>query len=51
LTDPSLYAVATRGTEGLAEWIIDAEFFPIPNPREPDTKVEQGFWGIYESEL
>jgi triacylglycerol lipase len=47
--DPSLYAVAIRGTEGIAEWIIDADFIPIPNPHEPGTKVEQGFWGLYES--
>lgn len=49
LADPSLYAVAIRGTSGLAEWIIDADFIPIPNPREPGTKVVRGFWGIYES--
>ncbi len=49
VTVPSLYAVAIRGTKGIAEWIIDADFLPVPNPREPGTKVEQGFWGIYES--
>lgn len=49
VTDPSLYAVAIRGTEGFAEWIIDADFTAVPNPREPGTKVEQGFWGVYES--
>jgi triacylglycerol lipase len=49
VTYPSLYAVAIRGTEGFAEWIIDADFTPVPNPREPGTKVEQGFWGVYES--
>ncbi len=49
LADPSLFVVAVRGTSGIAEWIIDAEFAPIPNPREPGTKVEQGFWNVYES--
>jgi triacylglycerol lipase len=49
VTDPSLYAVAIRGTDGFAEWVIDADFLPVPNPREPGTTVEQGFWGIYES--
>jgi triacylglycerol lipase len=47
--DPDTYAVAIRGTSGLAEWIIDAEFLPISNPREPGTMVEKGFWNIYES--
>lgn len=47
--DPNLFVAAIRGTSGLAEWVIDAEFLPIPNPREPGTKVEQGFWDIYES--
>jgi triacylglycerol lipase len=49
VTDPSLFVVAIRGTEGFAEWIIDADFTLVPNPREPGTKVEQGFWGVYES--
>ncbi|HXW71685.1 MAG TPA: lipase family protein [Methylocella sp.] len=49
IADPDQYTVAVRGTSGLAEWIIDAEFLPIPNPREPGTKVEQGFWDIYDS--
>ena len=47
--DKSRFAVAVRGTEGFAEWIIDADFAPYNNPREPGTKVERGFWGIYES--
>ena len=49
VADLSLYAVAIRGTEGFAEWIIDADFLLIPNSREPGAKVEQGFWSIYES--
>ena len=47
--DPNEYAIAVRGTAGIAEWIIDAEFLPIANPREPGTTVEKGFWDIYES--
>ncbi len=49
LADPSQYVVTIRGTSGIAEWIIDADFLPVPNPREPGTKVEQGFWNVYES--
>jgi triacylglycerol lipase len=49
IADPNEYAVAVRGTSGIAEWIIDAEFLPISSPREPGTKVEKGFWNIYES--
>jgi hypothetical protein len=47
IADPNEYAVAIRGTSGIAEWIIDAEFQPIPNPREPGTTVELGFWGAF----
>jgi triacylglycerol lipase len=53
IADPNQYAVAIRGTSGIAEWIIDAEFLPIPNPheptREPGTTVEKGFWNLYVS--
>src|SRR5262245_51974762 len=42
IADPHEYTVAIRGTSGIAEWIIDAEFLPIPNPREPETTVEKG---------
>src|SRR6516162_7652386 len=30
-TDPTSYAVAIRGTQGLVEWVIDAEFILIPH--------------------
>lgn len=47
-TQPS-FVVAIRGTEGFVEWLIDAEFVPIPHPRYPTARVEQGFWGIYQT--
>jgi len=43
------YVVAIRGTEGFVEWVIDAEFNPVPHPRYPNARVEQGFWGIYQT--
>lgn len=47
--DPNTYVAAVRGTSGLAEWIIDAEFVPIGYRDQPGAKVEEGFWGIYDS--
>ena len=49
LADPNAYVAAVRGTEGVIEWVIDAEFVPIPHPRFPGARVEQGFWGIYQT--
>ncbi len=49
IADHSKYAAVIRGTSGITEWIIDAEFEPIPNPHEPGTKVEKGFWDVYET--
>lgn len=46
---PSSFVAAVRGTDGIIEWVIDAEFVPIPHPRHPDARVEQGFWGIYQT--
>lgn len=43
------YVVAIRGTEGLVEWFIDAKFVPIPHPSYPNARVEQGFWGVYQT--
>ena len=48
-TDPNSYAVAIRGTQGLVEWVIDAEFMLIPHPRHAGAQVEQGFWNIYQT--
>lgn len=45
LTSQTSYVAAIRGTEGMIEWVIDAEFVPIPHPRYPGARVEQGFWG------
>jgi len=42
-SDPRSHVAAVRGTSGLAEWIIDAEFLAIDYPKEPGAKVEQGF--------
>jgi hypothetical protein len=47
VTNPNEWVVAIRGTDGLAEWIIDADFLSIKNPWHPGTRVERGFWGIY----
>ena len=41
--------VAIRGTNGIAEWIEDAEFAPLAWPRDGACRVEQGFWGIYDT--
>lgn len=42
------YVAVIRGTDGLIEWIEDAEFVPVPYLGSPGMSVEQGFWGIYE---
>jgi triacylglycerol lipase len=47
--DPSLYVAVIRGTDGIVEWVIDAEFLLIPHPRHPSVQVEQGFWNIYQT--
>ncbi len=47
--DPTRYAAAIRGTSGFAEWVIDADFLPLPLPSSPGATVEKGFWSIYES--
>jgi len=48
-TDPTSFVAVVRGTEGMVEWVIDAEFLLIPHPRHPGTQVEQGFWNIYQT--
>ena len=47
--DPTVYAAVVRGTDGIVEWVIDAEFLLIPHPRHPGVRVEQGFWNIYQT--
>lgn len=48
-TDPTSFVVVLRGTDGLVEWLIDAEFLLVRHPTYPTTQVEQGFWGIYQT--
>ncbi len=47
--DPTSFVAAVRGTEGIVEWVIDAEFLLIPHPRHAGVQVEQGFWNIYQT--
>jgi len=47
--EPTSYVAVVRGTEGIVEWVIDAEFLLIPHPRHPAVQVEQGFWNIYQT--
>lgn len=44
---PDTFAVLVRGTEGIVEWLEDAEFFCVPNKRPGN--VEAGFFGIYNT--
>ncbi len=45
--DSGRFVAVVRGTHGLAEWIEDAKFVPIPHPTIAGATVEQGFWDIY----
>ncbi len=47
--NPSSHVAVIRGTDGIVEWVIDAEFLLIPHPRHPGVAVEQGFWNIYQT--
>jgi triacylglycerol lipase len=47
VADPTMFAVALRGTEGILEWILDGEFTTVPHPVAG--RVETGFWSIYAS--
>jgi triacylglycerol lipase len=49
VADPNKFVVAVRGTEAPIEWFIDADFLPIAHPRYPQARVEQGFWGLYQT--
>ncbi len=48
-SDPREYIVVVRGTDGIAEWIEDAEFALVPYTPAPTCRVEEGFFGIYQS--
>jgi triacylglycerol lipase len=47
--DSNSHVAVIRGTDGIVEWVIDAEFLLMPHPRHPGVKVEQGFWNIYQT--
>lgn len=47
IADPTSYAVAVRGTDGIVEWVEDAEFFPVSHPVAGT--VEVGFYRLYMS--
>lgn len=44
---PGTFVVAIRGTDGILEWIEDAQFVPINHP--VTGKVEYGFYSIYQT--
>jgi hypothetical protein len=48
-TDPTSFVVAVRGTDGLVEWLIDANFLLMTHPAYTGTQVEQGFWSVYQT--
>jgi hypothetical protein len=48
-TDLSSFVAVVRGTNGMLEWVEDAEFMPMTHPGLAGATVEQGFWGIYAS--
>jgi triacylglycerol lipase len=48
LADPTKHVVAVRGTQGIVEWIEDAQFVSINHPGGAG-RVEGGFWNIYAS--
>ena len=48
-SDSKEYIVVVRGTNGIAEWIEDAEFELVPYKPAPSCRVEEGFFGIYQS--
>jgi len=49
-TDSNVFIGAVRGTEGVLEWLKDAEFIPTRFTRVPEAgEVEEGFFSIYDS--
>lgn len=47
ISKPDSFVAVVRGTDGIVEWIEDAEFSPVDHPTAG--KVEAGFFGIYGS--
>ena len=47
VVDSSKFVAVVRGTNGMVEWVEDAEFVPVPHPTLVGATVEQGFLGIY----
>ena len=45
--DPSQYVAVVRGTERIIEWLVDAEFLPVPHALAGN--VPNGFYSIYGS--
>jgi triacylglycerol lipase len=45
---PGAFVLAIRGTDGILEWLEDAEFAPM-EAHPVRGRVESGFWGIYQS--
>jgi triacylglycerol lipase len=44
---PDVFVAAIRGTNGILEWIEDAQFSSVPHPTVG--RVESGFFGVYRS--
>lgn len=47
IAKPEVFVAAIRGTDGILEWIEDAQFVPRPHPVAG--MVEDGFYDIYDS--
>jgi triacylglycerol lipase len=47
IADPTVFVVAIRGTDGILEWIEDAQFVAMRHPVAGH--VETGFYSIYQS--
>jgi len=47
VASPDQFVMVLRGTEGILEWIEDAQFLPKAHPA--GGLVEMGFWNLYQS--
>lgn len=47
VADPTVFVAAIRGTDGILEWIDDADFISMAHPVAG--RVEAGFFSIYQS--